>query len=316
LDAGKIKSYEGYDRAWIEEAESISGRSWSILIPTIRKESSEIWVNFNPQLDTDETYQRFIEQTPPDTLLLPLSWRDNPFFPVVLEKERTFLETTDPKAYDNIWEGKPRTSVEGAIYANEIALAFSEKRIRPVPYDPMLKVHTVWDLGWNDKMSIIFCQRLLNQVMVIDFIEDEQKKYDWYVEEIKAKRYNLGRTFLPHDAEHNTPLPVGTPVQVLRKLGLTVAPALPSENIELGIRRARMTFPRIFFDEVKAKPLIEHLRRYRRTVPINTGEPAKPLHDEHSHAADALRYLCMSAPQMSNDGVNDGPLPAIKTGVM
>ena len=315
LDAAKLKSYEGYDRAWVEEAHTISKKSWSVLIPTIRRDGSEIWVNFNPELDTDETWERFVVNTPPDTLLLPLSWRDNPFFPEVLEKERQYLERTDPTSYQNIWEGQPRATVEGAIYGNEISNAIKDKRIRPVPYDPMLKVHTVWDLGFNDRMSIIFCQRLLNQILIIDFLEDDQQKYDYYVEEIKGKRYNLGKAFLPHDGDHDSPLPIGTPIKVLRRLGLAVAPALPREHVELGIRRVRMTFPRMFFDEVKCKPLVEHLRRYKRHIPTTTGEPAAPMHDEHSHASDALRYLCMALPQMSNDSL-DAPLPKINTGVI
>lgn len=315
LDAGKLKSYEGYDRAWVEEAETISDKSWAVLIPTIRRPGSEIWVNFNPQLDSDPTYVRFVQKTPPDTALIPMSYRDNPWFPEVLEKERVYLKETDPETYENIWEGKCRTSVEGAIYANEIRQAIEEKRIRPMPYDPMLKVHTVWDLGWNDRMSIGFFQRHLNQLYCIDFLESNFHKYDWYVEEIKAKRYNLGRCFLPHDAAHESPLPTGTPVAVLRQLGLSVAPPLPIEHIELGIKRVRMNFPRIYFDEVKASPLIEHLKRYRRNIPTTTNEPTGPTHDEHSHAADMLRYACLAAEQMTNDN-QDKPLPIPRTGIV
>jgi phage terminase large subunit len=314
LDAGKIKSYEGYERAWVEEAENISKSSWDILIPTIRKPGSEIWVNFNPQLDTDETYQRFVVRTPPDTALISMSYRDNPWFPEVLEKERQYLQSADPKAYQNIWEGKCRTSVDGAIYAEEIREAIEGKRIRPVPYDPMLKVHTVWDLGFNDRMSIIFVQRLLNQLMVIDFLEDSHKKYDWYVSEIRNKRYNLGKAFVPHDAAHDSPLPIDVPAVVLRKLGLDVAPVLPREGLEIGIKRTRMAFNRIFFDEVKAAPLVEHLRRYRRAIPTSTNEARSPLHDEHSHAADALRYMILAAPNMVNE--EDKPLPLPRTGIV
>ena len=162
-----------------------------------------------------------------------MTWRDNPWFPAELEKERqTMLRRVEQKletreTYDNIWEGKCRTSVDGAIYASEIRDAIEAKRVRPVPYDAMLKVHTIWDLGFNDRMSIIFVQRLLNQLMVIDFLEDQYRKYDWYVTEIKAKRYNLGRAYLPHDAGHDSPLLAATPEKTLKALGLDVAPVLP-----------------------------------------------------------------------------------------
>jgi phage terminase large subunit len=304
LTADNLKSYEGFDVCWVAEAQSISKRSWSILIPTIRKEGSEIWLDLNPQLDSDETYQRFVEHTPPDTALIRMSWRDNPWFPAVLEKERKYLEERDPEAYQNVWEGKCRTSVEGAIYANEIRDAIEGKRIRPVPYDPLLKVHTVWDLGFNDTMSIIFCQRLLNQLMVIDYLEDDHKKYDWYVSAIREKKYNLGKCYLPHDAGHESPLLAPTPVKTLRQLGLDVEEPLLREPVEVGIKRVRQTFNRIYFDEVKAKELVDHLKRYRRAIPVTTNEPQAPLHDEHSHAADALRYLCAAAESMQNEPTN------------
>jgi len=104
-DPTKIKSAEGYDICWIEEAEKVSSQSWDILIPTIRKDGSEIWVSFNPHIETDSTYQRFIINTPPNAQVVEISWRDNPWFPVELENERKYLQQTDPDAYLHIWEG-------------------------------------------------------------------------------------------------------------------------------------------------------------------------------------------------------------------
>lgn len=320
LTSENIRSYEGFDIAWVAEARNISKKSWSTLIPTIRKDGSEIWLDLNPELDSDETYQRFVEHTPPDTALIFMSWRDNPWFPETLKRERENLFNRcqaigNMEDYENIWEGKCRTSIDGAIYATEIRDAVESKRIRPVPYDAMLKVHTVWDLGFNDSMSIIFVQRLLNQLQVIDYIEDSHKKYDYYVAEIKSRRYNLGKAFVPHDAGHESPLLTENPVQTLRKLGLDCAEPLTREGIEVGIKRVRQTFPRMFFDEVKAAPLISHLKRYRRIIPANSNEPQSPLHDEHSHGADALRYLCMAAGQMSNEE-KDEPQKIPETGIV
>lgn len=317
LDVGKLKSFEGCDIAWVEEAENISKKSWEILIPTIRKNGSEIWINFNPQLDSDETYVRFIEKTPPDAALIRMNWRDNPFFPPVLEKERIYLLESDKESYDNIWEGNCRTSVDGAIYANEIRDAIEGRRIRPVPYDAMLKVHTVWDLGWNDRMSVIFCQRLLSEVRIIDFLEDQFKKYDWYVNAIKARGYNLGKAWLPHDAAHESPLLAPNPVITLKNLGLEVnEPVLERENPELGIKRVRQMFGRLYFDDTKAIQLVNHLKRYRRLIPTTTNEPQGPLHDEHSHAADALRYMGMCVDQMRNEETKWEKINYPKTGIM
>jgi phage terminase large subunit len=320
LDASKIKSYEGYDLVWVEEAENITQRSWDILTPTIRKDGSEIWVNFNPQLDSDETWTRFIETVSDDTMLIPMSYRDNPWFPEELEKERVKLKhlveikKRAQQDYDNIWEGKPRVVLEGAIYGGEIIDALEKRRIRPLPYDPLLKVHTVWDLGWNDSMSIGFFQRLHSEIRCIDFLEDDHKTYDWYVAEIKNKRYNLGKCFLPHDgrqANAQTGLSAET---ILRKLGLDALAAPRASDVEEGIKAVRLMFPQFFFDEVKCKSFVDHLRRYRRSVPTTTNEPQSPLHDEHSHAADMLREAVSRARDMVNE--EDKPLPIPRTGIV
>ena len=122
MTAESVKSFEGVDIVWCEEAQAISKRSWDILIPTIRKEGSEIWISLNPELDTDETYTRFIASPPPDAVVIQINYPDNPWFPKVLEQERLHAKATMPKAdYENIWEGKCRPAVSGAIYAEEVA---------------------------------------------------------------------------------------------------------------------------------------------------------------------------------------------------
>lgn len=314
LTVQNLKSYEGYDIAWVEEAENISKKSWGVLIPTIRRPGSEIWVNLNPQLDTDETYVRFVVSTPPDCALIPMSYRDNPWFPEVLEKERLYLKEHDPKEYENIWEGKCRSSVPGAIYADEIDELLRDKRYRPVPYDPLLKVHTIWDLGWNDSMSIGFVQRLHSEVRWIDFLEDDHKTYDWYVAEIKKKNYNLGRAFLPHDGKAKNPQTGMSAEDILRKLGLNPSTAPRPMDVEAGIKATRMRFRQMYFDEVKCASLINHLKRYRRTIPVTTGEPSTPLHDEHSHAADMVREAVSRLNDMRNEEA-DKPLPIPNTGI-
>ena len=149
---------EGCDIVWVEEAQTVSKKSWDILIPTIRKPNSEIWVSFNPNIDTDDTYQRFVVEPSENAKVVKVNYMDNPWFPDVLETERLHSEKTNPD-YANIWEGECKAAVDGAIYANEIREAQENNRITHVPYDPMLKVHVVMDLGWNDSMSVILCQK-------------------------------------------------------------------------------------------------------------------------------------------------------------
>lgn len=298
--AESIKSYEGVTKAWCEEAQSISKKSWRMLIPTIRAEDSEILVTFNPELDTDETYQRFIVNTPPDAWLCELNWRDNPWFPEVLEQERLHCMETEPDEYENIWEGKCRPAVEGAIYAREIAEALSDQRIVRVPYDPRLKVHTIWDLGWNDSMAIILVQKVRSELRIIEYIEDSHKTLDWYAAELNSKRYNWGTDWLPHDGDVKEFRTGKSAKQILQRFNRKVR-ITPKIGVEDGIKMARMTFGQCFFDKVNAEKLVECLKRYRRSVHTKTDEPMKPVHDSFSHGADAFRYLAVVADLLVNE---------------
>ncbi|MGI8766581.1 MAG: PBSX family phage terminase large subunit [Gemmatimonadaceae bacterium] len=111
----KIKSLEGIDVAWVEEAERVSKVSWDILIPTIRKAGSEIWVNFNPDLEDDPTYMRFVVNPPPDSWVLKVSGDDNPWLPDELAKERAYLYAVDPDAAAHVWGGDTRQSSDAQI---------------------------------------------------------------------------------------------------------------------------------------------------------------------------------------------------------
>jgi phage terminase large subunit len=295
-----IKSYEGIDICWVEEAQAVSKRSWEILIPTIRKEDSEIWITFNPELDSDETYVRFVTNAPPNSIILDMNWRDNPWFPETLRAEKDHLKSVDPEGYENIWEGKPRSSVPGAIYAKEILAVTADKRIRPVPYDPLLKVHTVWDLGWNDAMAIILCQRLRSEVRIIEYIEDSHRTLADYVAELSKRSYVWGKDWLPHDGAAKDHKTGKSSQEMLEVLGRKVE-IIKRGDIEEGIKAARLMFPRCYFDQDKAATLVDRLKRYRRSINQTTNQPGSPLHDENSHGADAFRGLAQIVDKMDND---------------
>ncbi len=301
-----IKSFEGCDIVWVEEAQTVSKYSWDILLPTIRKEGAERWITFNPHLDTDETYKRFVINPPPGAMVVEVNYMDNPWFTEESELERQHAEATmTTEDYENIWLGKPKSSVDGAIYANEISLAYREQRITHVPYDPSLKVHAVWDMGWNDAMSIIMVQRVRSELRAIDYIEDSHKTLDWYVAELNQRRYNWGYDFLPHDA-YNADFKTGKGANVLlermgRKVKFKRREDVVQMSIENGIREARMAFNRTVFDKVKCERLIECLKRYRRTQNQRTESFGAPLHDDHSHGADSWRYTAVNAELMTNE---------------
>lgn len=295
-----IKSFEGVDKVWIEEAQTVSKRSWDILIPTIRKPDSEIWVSFNPDLDSDETYQRFVINSPDNCVTVKVNYSDNPWFPQVLDQERVHCKNTNPKDYPNIWEGMCKAAVDGAIYADEITRAQDEGRIANIPYDPMLKVHVVFDLGWNDSMFITLVQKVRSELRIIEAIEDDHKTLDYYSSMLRDKRMNWGDLWLPHDGKQKDYKYGKSAEEIMRALGWSVK-IVPMLDVESGIKVARMAFRQIYFDKEKTKPLISSLKHYRRVISSTTNEPGSPLHDEHSHGADNFRYICIAADAMKNE---------------
>ena len=295
-----IKSYEGLDRAWIEEGQSVSKRSWDVLIPTIRKSGSEIWVSLNPELETDETYQRFIANPPPNSWVEAVNYHHNPWFSNELEIERQHCQLTAPKDYDNIWLGKCKPAVSGAIYYDEVAAAEEEGRICHVPYDPMLKVHVVFDLGWNDAMAISLVQRGVSDIRVIEYIEDSHKTLDHYSALLRSKNLNWGKMYLPHDGRHKDFKTGKSAQEIMAAMGWDVE-ITPNMSVEDGIRITRMTFPRMYFDKTKCERLIQCLKRYRRAINQQTQEAGGPLHDEWSHGADDTRYVAINAENMTNE---------------
>jgi phage terminase large subunit len=295
-----LKSFEAVDICWVEEAQVVTDKSWDVLIPTIRKPGSEIWITFNPELDDDPTYKRFVLDPPEGAWVQQVNWSDNPWFPQVLEAERLHMKQRDPIGYQTTWEGKCRPAVEGAIYAGEIADALDKYRVCNVPYAPGLKVHVIFDLGWNDSTAIILAQRHLSEIRIIEYIEDSHRTIDWFSAELMNKRLNWGKLWIPHDGKHKN-LQTGKSIEdVLRALGWNVG-IVPNQSVEIGIKVTRQAFPRVYFDKTKASALLQRLKRYRRNVPVTTNEPTSPLHDENSHGADAFRYMALVADQMGNE---------------
>lgn len=296
-----IKSFEGVNVVWVEEAQSVSKKSWDTLTPTIRTNGSEIWMTLNPDMDTDETYQRFIINADEDTWVCPINWRDNPWFPSVLEQERAKAQRTmDEADYQHIWEGKARTVAAGSIYRHEMQSLIDDGRIRNVPYDPAIPVHTVWDLGWNDAMTIGFVQKTHAEIRIIDYIEDSHRTLDWYVAQIEKRPYRYGNDFIPHDGRAKNFQTGKSTEQLLQEMGRRPI-VLAQAGIEEGIKALRMIFPRMYFDAGKTTRLVECLKRYRRDILVKTGEANAPLHDEYSHGADMARYIGQSIELMRND---------------
>lgn len=317
--AESMKSYEGFDVFWFEEAQAISRRSFQIALPTLfRTKNAEAWVSFNPSMDTDEVWQRFVVNTPPGSMVAEMNWRDaaeRGWMSEENERLRQYDLKHFPDDYQNIWEGKPRTAVAGAIYAREVIDMMTEGRFRPIPYDPRLPVHRIWDLGWNDLMTVIMVQKPHPSALnVINYIEDSHIMYSSLVSVMDKLNYKWGVDWLPHDGDHHDPKSGTSAKKILRGLSCTVM-NIPKTDPESRIKAARMMWPRVYIDNAKhdtptdkpdrlmgAAHLVERLKRYKRTVPRNTQEPAGPTHDAASHGADAWGGLAEIVDRIRNEG--------------
>lgn len=314
-----IKSFEDIDICWVEEAQATSDFSWRILRPTIRKAGSEIWVSFNPDFETDAVWKIFMVNRPAGTVAVELNYYDNPYLTAELEAERQDCLKSEPQEYDNIWLGKCRSSVAGAIYASEVNEMISGRRFLPLPYDPRLPVHTIWDLGWNDKMAVIMAQKPHPSALnVINYLEVHHKTYADVVGLMKDTGYRVwGTDWLPHDAVNSHPTSGSNAFKTLRSLGRRRVRTMDKTGPEERIRAARLMFPRLWMDNsvqtigheeyLGAGRLMECLRRYRRHIPKSAdlgGEEATPLHDVYSHGADAFGAMGEIVNQIRNE--NEG----------
>jgi phage terminase large subunit len=289
-----IKSKEGVDIVWVEEAATVSKSSWDTLIPTIRKEGSEIWISFNPELDTDETYKRFVLNPPPGAVVVKVNWSDNPWFPDVLAAERDHLKATDEDAYLTVWEGHCKAVLDGAIFANEIRRATEANQFTRVPYDASKPVETFWDLGKRDKTAIWFVQQVGYEFRLIDYYENRGQILSHYVKVLRERPYVYGTTWLPHDAENDLLASERTIMQQVQAHNFDVR-IVPKTSVADRIEAARAVFNRCFFDEEKTADGLQCLRRWRYDVDPDTNQYSRlPLHDDASHGADAFTYFAVS----------------------
>jgi phage terminase large subunit len=332
--AESLKSYEGFDVLWLEEAQAIRRRSFQIALPTIfRTKGSEVWVSFNPNMDSDETWERFVVNPPPGAVVQEMNWRDAVscgWWTPEMEQLRQYDLIHSKDQYANIWDGKPNVVIAGAIYATEVVELITEGRFRPIPYDPRLPVHRIWDLGWNDLMVCIMVQKPHPSALnVINYLEESHITYANFLAAMDALKYKWGTDWLPHDAGQHHPTSGTNAFTQLRDLGCKLGvgsdgqPGIPKSDPEARIRAGRMMFPRIYLDNSKfdtpperpdrllgAAHLMERLKRYKRNVPRTTQEPTGPMHDVASHGADAWGGLAEIVDRIRNEG--DRPPPAVR----
>lgn len=290
----RIKSYEGIDYCWVEEAVKVSRASWGVLIPTIRKPNSEIWMTFNPELETDYTYQRFVVggRDDPRVSVIKMTYNDNPWFPEVLRAEMLADKARDEDYYLNVWEGHCLQQLEGAVYAKELRRATAEGRMCNVPWHRETPVDCWFDLGRADRTAIWFGQRVAMEYRLLDYYEESGEDITHYLNVLQARGYVYGTIWLPHDAKAKKLLTKRSIEEMVRQAGYRVN-IVPKLSVTDGINAARIVFPNCWFDEENCADGLSALRRYRYKV-IDGQLSNEPLHDSASDGADAFRYFALS----------------------
>lgn len=196
--------------------------------------------------------------------------------------------------YEQEFECSFTAAVQGAYYAQELAQARKDGRVRPFGIETGIPIHTVWDLGMDDYTAIIFYQNVAREVRIVDFYEANGEGLSHYAKVLQDKGYLYGDHWLPHDVEVKELGTGKSRKESLEAMGLRVqtGPRLPVED---GIEAARKLFAMCWFRESTVMPLVDHLQLYRRVWDDRLGVfRDRPVHDLHSHAADAFRYLALT----------------------
>ena len=286
-----IKSIEGVDICWIEEANAVSETSWKKLIPTIRKAGSEIWVSFNPELKSDPAYIRFVLEPPSNAHVCKVSWRDNPWLTPELVNEREELQRRSEDEYQHVWEGNLRQFADGAVYGKDLKAC--EDRITSIPVEKV-ETNTFWDLGRNDTTAIWFHQRIGHENRFIDYYEARLEDLDHYAKVLKDKGYLYGTHYLPHDAEV---INLGTGNRsrktILEGMGVAPIQVVPRiSNINEGIAMTRAAFPTCWFDKERCQGGLDALANYQYVFDEKYDTfRQNPLHNWASNGADAFRQF-------------------------
>mgnify|MGYP003647273167 CR=1 FL=1 len=192
--------------------------------------------------------------------------------------------------YECSWEA----AIKGAYYGRLMESATNDKRVRSVPWESTLPVHTSWDLGIDDSTAIWFYQQSDREIWLINYYESSGAGLDHYVKYLKDQDYTYGEHYLPHDVKVKELSSGRSRLEMLRGLGLN-ARVVRKIGIDDGINAVRAILPRCYFDAEKCERGIEALRQYKTAYDEKTQTfRQRPHHDWTSHGSDAFRYLAVS----------------------
>jgi phage terminase large subunit len=276
-NVAKIMSFEAIDRVWVEEAAAISHNSWEKLIPTIRRPGSQLLISFNPDLEDDPTYKRFIKSPPPDAIVRKVSWRDNPHFPEELRREKDYLSSVDPDAYEHVWEGACRSHSDAQVFKGKFAIEAFE------PQDGWDGPYLGADFGFNDPTTLVSC-RIGGRTL---YVENEAYAVSCDIDRTPALFDEV-----PEARKQTIRADSSRPetISYLQQHGYPELVGVDKwpNSVEEGVQFLRQ------FERIVIHPRCEHVaaefRLYSYKVDRLSGDVLPELQDKHNHCIDALRY--------------------------
>lgn len=291
-----IKSLEGFDVAWVEEAQSLSQRSLTLLRPTIRKPGSELWFSWNRTRKSDPVDLLLTGPTPPsDCVVVRANWSDNPWLPDVLEQERADDQRDRPDQYDHVWEGDYVRVTEGAYYAAGLTQARKDGRVGFVPADPLLTIRLFVDIGGTgakaDTFVIWAAQFVGVEIRWLDYYEAQGQPLGAHLNWCRSKGYTPDRAqfWLPHDGATNDKVYDVSYESALRDAGyaVTVVPNQGKGAAAKRIEAFRRLMPRMRWNEATTEAGRDALGAYHEKRDDKRNIGLGPNHDWASHGADA-----------------------------
>lgn len=295
-----IKSKARVLLGWVDEAEPVTEEAWVKLIPTLREDDSELWLTWNPENKRSPTNKRFYKTDNPDAKIVEINWRDNPWFPDILNRKRLADMRERPEQYDHIWEGDFKAVHEGAYYARSLLLAKEQGRIGNVSADPLMTYRAFWDIGGTgakaDACAIWVCQFVGREIRVLDHYEAQGQPLATHVNWLRKRGYEDALCVIPHDGVQHDKVYSVTYESALTDAGFKVD-VVPNQGTGAAMQRieaARRIFPMCWFSDKPTEPGREALGAYHEKHDEKRGLGLGPNHDWSSHSADAFGLMAVA----------------------
>lgn len=323
FNAANIKSLEGFDIAWVEEAQTLSQHSLDLLRPTIRKPGSELWFSWNPRYKTDAVDKFFRSGQRDDAICVMINWDSNPWFkstPLYADMLKDF--ETDPDKAEHVWNGAYGSS-QGAILAKWVGQADRDGRIhKDVAYDPEgMPIEVSADLGFRDTASFWYWQRVPGGFNVLKYDGDSGLDAEEWIPRIQENIRELGaktvgKVWLPHDSRAKTFQSRHTTMeQFIKAFGVQHVGLVPQSKKLDQISAARTVIDRCAFHVDLCETGLDGLRAWEFIYSEENGVFSRePNHNWASHPSDAFAYGCQAMQEFKENKKDEKPIFSIKSG--